>query len=519
MRLLLAIAFCCAAGASQAASNFTFEPEAGPHGVGVRVSEQYDYARNYRGRYDIVTGQPGTGETARPVQTLIWYPAQKSGKHVAYGDYMRLQFSTEKFGMSEADVEAASAVWLKQRSPATAAKVTTELTHPMLAVRDAKAIAGKYPVVIYAPSFSATATENADLCEYLASHGYVVIASPSLGARAGGMTTDVEGIEAQAADIAFLIGYARTLPQADLGKLAVAGYSWGGISNVFVAARDNRVKALVNLDGSVRYWPEMIEQAKYVRPSRVTVPMLFLAARPRSLEDLAKRDKPVVSFLNDLKYSDLYLVTLPAMEHFAFSSESLHLGPDSVYNDYSAAEVGQAHGWMARYVLQFLNATLLDQTPARTFLANTPQQNKVPPHVLTVVATKSKGPAPTREILAAEAAKTNFENVDALYADMRKSEPTFALEEMTFNEWGYKLLAKGDKRGALAILKLAVAQFPESGNAYDSLAEAYEVNQDKPQAIENYRRSLKLNPKNQNAVEHLKALGAPEQVGLLALPE
>ena len=63
------------------------------------------------------------------------------------------------------------------------------------------------------------------MCEYLASHGYVVIASRSLGARSVVMTDDVEGVEAQAADIAFLANYAQTLPQADISKVAAAGFS------------------------------------------------------------------------------------------------------------------------------------------------------------------------------------------------------------------------------------------------------------------------------------------------------
>ena len=60
--------------------------------------------------------------------------------------------------------------------------------------------------------------ENLDLCEYLASQGYVVLASRSLGPRSTLMTVDVEGVEAQAADIAFLANYARSLPQADMSK-------------------------------------------------------------------------------------------------------------------------------------------------------------------------------------------------------------------------------------------------------------------------------------------------------------
>jgi len=510
VRLLLTVILCCATSLSQAGSNFTFDPAPGPHGVGVRVVEQYDYARSYLGNFDVVTGKPVHGEKARPMQTVIWYPAQKSGKHVTYGDYVRLNVGAEKFGRGEAEVGAAAAAWLRQqRSDNGAEQANAELARLMWAVRDGKPAPGKFPVVIYAPSINASATENADLCEYLASHGYLVIASPSMGAHARDMDSDLEGIETQAADIAFLIGYAHTLPQADTARLAVAGYSWGGISNVFVAARDSRVKALVNIDGSVRYWPELIAQAKYVVPERVAAPMLFLAQRPRSLEELAKRGKPAVSFLNDLKNSDLYSVTMHPMEHFAFSSDALRFIGTASFGEYSPAEVSQAHGWMARYVLQFLNAYLLEQGAAKTFLSNTPKQNGVPAHMMTAVTQLALGPAPTLGMLAAESSKTGFGNVEAVYAAMRKRDPAFALTEQALNNWGYKLLAAGEKRGALAVLKLVTTLHPESGNAYDSLAEAYEANDDKARAVENYQRALKLNPGNENAARHLKALGAP----------
>jgi dienelactone hydrolase len=508
VRKLLTVILCCVAGLSQAASNFSFDVAPGQHGVGLRVVEQYDYARSYLGKYDVVTGKPVSGETARPMQTVIWYPAAKAGKPVSYAEYFRLAASEERFGRGDADINAELASRLNG-APGSKEHADEEMTRRMWAVRDAKAASGKFPVVIYAPSFGAHSYENADLCEYLASHGYVVIASPSMGAHGRAMTDDVEGIEAQAADIAFLIGYAHTLPQADTGNIAVAGYSWGGISNVFVAARDNRVKALVNLDGSVRYWPERIQEARYVQPSRLTVPMLFLAARPRSLEDLAKRGKPVTSFLNEMKYSDVRIVTLPAMEHFAFSSDALRFMPSSAYSEYSAVEVSQSHSWMARYVLQYLDAYLKQQPSAKTFLDNEPKKNGVPDHVLTVSKTLSTGAPPTMEMLAHESAKSGFADVQQVYEGMRKADPKFELSESGLNNWGYALMRAGDTQGAIAILKFVTVLHPDSGNAYDSLAEAYEAAQDKAQAIEHYRRSLKLDPKNDNAVQHLKLLGAP----------
>lgn len=45
------------------------------------------------------------------------------------------------------------------------------------AIKDAKAVEGSFPVVVYAPSIEAPSFENSVLCEFLASHGYIVIAS------------------------------------------------------------------------------------------------------------------------------------------------------------------------------------------------------------------------------------------------------------------------------------------------------------------------------------------------------
>lgn len=62
---------------------------------------------------------------------------------------------------------------------------------------------------------------------------------------------------------------------------------------------------------------------------------------------------------------------------------------------------------------------------------------------------------------------------------------------------------------AIHIFQLNVEAFPQSGNVYDSLAEAYIDNGDKQLAIANYQKSLQLDPANKNALEMLKKLGAP----------
>ena len=74
------------------------------------------------------------------------------------------------------------------------------------------------------------------------------------------------------------------------------------------------------------------------------------------------------------------------------------------------------------------------------------------------------------------------------------------------NAWGYRLRGQGQQQQALEIFKLNVSFFPASANTYDSLADAYEGLGNRDLAVENYKRSLALNPQNQNAVDRLKAL-------------
>lgn len=443
-----------------------------------------------------------------PYKTLIWYPAQKSGKPMTYGDYLALRGGEDRFDRTPEEASRLAGRLLDYDAAGLMpAQVAQEKARAMWALKDAKPMTGRFPVVIYAPSISSTAFENADLCEYLASQGYVVLSSPSLGAHSREMTFDREGIEAQVGDIGFLIGYAQSLPYSDPSHIAVLGFSWGGLANVFAAAKDSRISALVCLDGSVRYHPKMVEDAKYVTAARVAVPLLSLAQRPYQLEDLILHKVDVSdSFMNKMGYSDVYKVTMYSMRHQDFASQSIRFRPPGRFTEFSPDEVSQAHSWMARYVLQFLNAYLKNDAAGLAFMNNAPVKNAVPAHLLAVDAQRASSTPVTRELFAAELAKRGFEHALDAYKEAQKKAPDFTLDEGRINLWGCILLAQEKTLEAIEILKLAVSLYPESSNTYDSLAEAYERNGDQALAIKNYRRSLELDPKNDNAVRHLKTL-------------
>ncbi len=61
---------------------------------------------------------------------------------------------------------------------------------------------------------------------------------------------------------------------------------------------------------------------------------------------------------------------------------------------------------------------------------------------------------------------------------------------------------------AVRVFKLNVDSFPASFNPYDSLGEAYAIAGKTDFAIASYKRSLELNPRNENATAMLKELHA-----------
>src|SRR6476660_1661393 len=108
-----------ASDVASAQSHFTRTNAAGPHPVGLRVVEQYDRSRAYRGATDPYSGQPTRGERARPVQTLIWYPAEKgTGSAVRAEDYLRLGVTADDFGHAPEERARMEAAYAGRRAGA-----------------------------------------------------------------------------------------------------------------------------------------------------------------------------------------------------------------------------------------------------------------------------------------------------------------------------------------------------------------------------------------------------------------
>ncbi len=364
---------------------FRFTQKPGPYAVGLKVVEQYDRSRVFQ-NYDGQPNAPVTTERPRPLQTLVWYPAEVStAPKMTIGDYAALIRTETSFDKPVDQGKPQSFV-------ADFTRGTTAL--PASAVRNSAMLSGRFPVLIYAPSLNAPAIENIELCEYIASQGYVVMATPSMGANQRSMTLDLPGANAEAQDISFLIDFAKSLPDAEISSVAVIGYSWGGMAALFAAARDKRIDALVSLDGSFRYSPGTVQEAGDVHPDQMLIPLLVFSRAEETIEawDAMHQSKNqgglAPNVLNEWTRGDLFHIRLLAVSHIQFSSlyqrserfrkEALQFSPA----DYSLEEGAESYNWMARYTLEFLDAYLKHDPEAIGFLKRTPAENGVPKHLV-----------------------------------------------------------------------------------------------------------------------------------------
>ena len=118
---------------------------------------------------------------------------------------------------------------------------------------------------------------------------------------------------------------------------------------------------------------------------------------------------------------------------------------------------------------------------------------------------------PATEIIYKAYVEKGIDFVKSNFEEWTKDYPDISQVPDILNIIGYEFIKKENFPDAITIFKFNTELFPDDANTWDSLGEAYMVSGNIEQAIENYEKSLRLNPQNTNAVDKLKELKGNKQ--------
>jgi tetratricopeptide (TPR) repeat protein len=468
----------------------------GPNAVGFKVKLQYDHSRTFRTKKNF-EGKPQTGPRARPIQTLVWYPAKKSSnsKPMIFEEYVNLLANELNFDPPNANAKQQSVQrYIQQR--AGAFQVSDNGTRRLLsmqtaAIRDAPPQEGKFPLLIYAPGSSGTAFENSVFCEYMASNGYIVAALPSMGAYARNASVDLTGFYAYMQDIEFVIGSMHDFPNVDPDRLAIAGFSMGGSAATLVQMRNTDIDAVVYFDTGIVF--DIVDSwfgpSNYYDVNSLRAPQLYLT----------RSDSPGINtnFVDRIHYADTYSIMFDeGHRHADFISEGIFAGliPGYLTQD-PPKDPKVLFETVCTYAHHFLDGYLMKDPSQLKYLEQKPEDNALAANYFTIEVKKA-GEAPPRDFELASMVReqSSVDQLRQIFEKAKKNADVPVFRETTVNQLGYEFLFQGNSELAVQLFELNVQAFPKSANAYDSLSEAYDRAGKKDRAIESVRKALELLP-------------------------
>ena len=156
--------------------------------------------------------------------------------------------------------------------------------------------AGPFPVVIYNHGSRQERDREEMPFVYvgamLTASGYVVVVPERRGyGKSDGRTfKDAVGedrgrkfvarVEEETDDVLAAVELAKTLPYADTLRMGAMGWSFGGITSVFVASRSDAFRVVVDQAGAALTWPRSPEMQKALKEAagKIKVPLLGMVA-------------------------------------------------------------------------------------------------------------------------------------------------------------------------------------------------------------------------------------------------
>lgn len=458
--------------------------KAGPHQVGFRTMDVTDFGRTTAPQVDW-QGEVNPGDNFRQLRISVWYPAvvDQERTRMAYRDYIEAAgFETHMEGKLLTGVEAYIAH--SSFGGADEQKLREMVEQSTSAFRDVTPADGYFPLIVYAPSFSYEPFENSALFEYLASHGYIIAGNRSSGPETREMSYDLAGVEASVRDLETIIDAIQGFGHADLKRVGAAGFSWGGLSSAVLAMRNYNVRAVLALDGTFEHAeiPSIEEQYNFA-PRRL---------RGGYMAILGDRE-PARSLVDEALYADRFELRYPDLLHWDFASDFLRIGVHSAGEPDAArrALVDEAYGLIAYQARLLFDAYLKGVESNRQVLLEGNMQAMNKAVVIENRAARAALPPPPSAAEFAEILRSDAEEAQQIYAEVRKGDPEIELLNWMMLQ---DVVTTSPFQTKLAILDFVKAELGESSILFNNYGQAWRLEGDPERALGYFHQALEHNP-------------------------
>jgi len=465
----------------------------GRHAVGFRLAGEYDRSRRVAPAADF-EGKPNADPLSMSMQVGIWYPARPtpSARRMQYGTFAALGTKrTDLSPVTAADRATsignmrafAGFAFGRQISEDAIRAVDTATT---AAILDAAPASGRFPVVLAATDGSIAAASV--MFEYLASHGIVVVATPSRMSYAT-MQVSRPGavIEARVRDLEYLLDRTYRLPFADTTRIAVLGVNFDGMAALAFQMKNMAARAVVSIDG----WEGKANGAESLRSSyhfdarRLRVPYFIVNQDEQTASPALTLDR---SLFDALRYSDRQWLVLNSMTH------AYLIGNPLAYPDVPA-DKRASYELLVRSTGRFLAAALADP-PRRlsAFVTSEGSSDTRPASVKDVVRLEALPAIPDdAELERLIMVDRAVDKVASILRAGRQRDSSFMLfPQGTMALYAFRFGRQNDQAFANRLLELNAEAFPRSWNAADALGDGYRAAADTARAIAAYTRALEL---------------------------
>lgn len=450
----------------------------GKYKIGFKVIDIEDTSRTYSiGLNDRVVEN-------RQFEIRMWYPAKLSpgASQMNYGEY--LNFSENHPSLTTSLLSGRSLQTIKSLLDHDPIRIAKLMETPVPAYANATPEEGEFPLLVYSMGLLDGWDENIVLWEYLASKGYVVLVSPSLGYNSLRLAFDQANLETATRDMEILIEEGKQLPFVDKESIGAFGFSYGGQVALYLAMRNESVDAVVGIDPSFSH--------KTYLKTLTSAPFYNLNMKTPLLHIYNSYADSDLSVVDSLKYAEQERLSFHnnIVGHVDFVSYTLsmtHTLPDSLKLKRQIKT--DAYKLVCKKVGEFFDLHLkekfgggVESQMSDTLKTNTKVENY-----------KAVPLAPSTSGLMNLLYKKGIIEWEKEMKRISTEKPSASvLEVPAITSMSYELISVGKFDDALKVLSFGTSLHPQSAVLYDYIAEAYVRMNDKKRAIEAYYYLLNL---------------------------